>query len=175
MKQRIHFPALMEPFVDQREGTLIWVVIILVITPEGPFHCDYGYISDWQQQRAHNHSAACRGGCCWAQRDADPRHKTRVLAHTCDCRRCCTFGCRRDGRFLSLAVSILHERMDKATDTRASDVLFIALRTVDPDGPTPAGPEPDCSRPPAPIWCMSVKSAMIEKTNRKGLFCRPGS
>lgn len=34
----------------------IRIVIILVITPKGPFHCDYGYISDCQHRSAHYHS-----------------------------------------------------------------------------------------------------------------------
>lgn len=29
----------------------------------GLLHCDYGYISDWQQRSTHNHTKACQAGC----------------------------------------------------------------------------------------------------------------
>lgn len=54
-----------------------------------------------------------------------------------------------DGRFLSLAVSILHELMDETRDT--SPACFIYGPEISPSQRTDtAGHMPDCSRPPPP-------------------------
>lgn len=58
------------------------------------------------------------------------------------------------------------------------DVLFMAQRTADPNRPTPAGPEPDCSRHSHPLLmcvCNHRKKKKKAPKNIKGIFCRMGS